>query len=59
MPKVFVVPVYVELTDGFERAVATLESHLRRAGYAFHTGEPVPKTLEEAVAHDAKRDAYD
>jgi hypothetical protein len=47
MPRVFVVPVYVEVPDGFERAVATLESHLRRAGYAFYTGEPLPVTLEE------------
>ncbi|HEV2732762.1 MAG TPA: hypothetical protein VGV15_22245 [Terriglobales bacterium] len=47
MPSVLVVPVYVEVPDGFERAVATLESHLRRAGYAFYTGEPLPVTLEE------------
>jgi hypothetical protein len=24
-----------------------LESHLRRAGYVFHTGEPLFETLEE------------
>jgi len=42
-----VVPVYVEIPGGFERAVATLESHLRRAGYVFCTGEPMPVTLEE------------
>jgi hypothetical protein len=47
MPKVFVVPVYVEVPSGFERAVDTLESHLRRAGYAFCTGEPLLETLEE------------
>jgi len=47
MPGVFVVPVYVEVPTGFERAVATLESHLRRAGYIFYTGEPLPVTLEE------------
>jgi len=47
MPGVFVVPVYVEVPTGFERAVATLESHLRRAGYTFYTGEPLPVTLEE------------
>jgi hypothetical protein len=47
MPGVFVVPVYVEVPSGFERAVAALESHLRRAGYAFYTGEPMPVTLEE------------
>jgi len=48
MAGVFVVPVYVEVPSGFERAVATLESHLRRAGYAFYTGDPLPVTLEEA-----------
>jgi hypothetical protein len=47
LPSVFVVPVYVEVSAGFERAVDTLESHLRRAGYLFHTGEPLPETLEE------------
>ncbi|HET9375955.1 MAG TPA: hypothetical protein VFO40_13350 [Chthoniobacterales bacterium] len=47
MPGVLVVPLYVEIPDGFERAVATLESHLRRAGYAFYMGEPLPVTLEE------------
>jgi hypothetical protein len=47
LPSVFVVPVYVEVSSGFERAVDTLESHLRRAGYLFHTGEPLPETLEE------------
>jgi hypothetical protein len=58
MPKVFVVPVYVELPDGFERAVATLESHLRRAGYAFYTGKPVLKTLEETIAYSGKPDDH-
>jgi hypothetical protein len=47
MSGVFVVPVYVEVPSGFERAIAALESHLRRAGYAFYTGEPLPVTLEE------------
>jgi hypothetical protein len=47
LPSVFVVPVYVEVSSGFERAVDTLESHLRRAGYLFHTGQPLPETLEE------------
>ena len=47
MPSVFVVPVYVEVPGGFERSVMALESHLRRAGYIFHTGEPLLETLEE------------
>jgi len=47
MANVLVVPVYVEVPEGFERAVSTLESHLRRAGYSFYTGEPLPVTLEE------------
>ena len=47
MPSVFVVPVYVEVPSGFERSVMALESHLRRAGYVFHTGEPLFETLEE------------
>ena len=47
MPSVFVVPVYVEVPAGFERSVMALESHLRRAGYIFHTGEPLLETLEE------------
>lgn len=47
MPSVFVVPVYVEVPSGFERSVMALESHLRRAGYVFHTGEPLLETLEE------------
>ncbi len=47
MPNVVVVPVYVEVSAGFDRAVDTLESYLRRAGYLFHTGEPLPETLEE------------
>jgi hypothetical protein len=47
MPSVFVVPVYVEVPQGFERAIATLESHLRRAGYAFCMGAALPVTLEE------------
>lgn len=47
MPSVFVVPVYVEVSGGFERAVDTLELYLRRAGYLFHTGQPLPATLED------------
>lgn len=47
LPSVFVVPVYIEVSGGFERAVDTLESYLQRAGYLFHTGEPLPETLEE------------
>jgi len=47
MPSVFVVPVYVEVPGGFERAVSTLESILQRAGYRFYTGEPLFKTLED------------
>jgi hypothetical protein len=47
LPSVFVVPVYVEVSAAFERAVDTLESHLRRAGYIFYTGEPLPETLED------------
>ncbi len=47
MPSVFVVPVYVEVQGGFERAVDTLELYLQRAGYLFHTGEPLPETLEQ------------
>jgi hypothetical protein len=47
LPSVFVVPVYIEVSGGFERAVDTLELYLQRAGYLFHTGEPLPETLEE------------
>ncbi len=47
LPSVFVVPVYVEVSGGFERAVDTLELYLQRAGYLFHTGAPLPVTLEE------------
>ena len=46
MPSVFVVPVYVEVPCGFERAIPTLESYLRRAGYVFHTGEPMAENVE-------------
>ncbi|MGB8112266.1 MAG: hypothetical protein WCF22_00755 [Candidatus Sulfotelmatobacter sp.] len=46
MPDVVVVPVYVEVPSGWERAVGALESHLRRAGYLFQTGEPIAETLE-------------
>jgi len=48
MPNVLVVPVYVEVLD-VERAVMTLESHLRRAGYSFHTGEPLRETLDDTT----------
>ena len=47
LPSVFVVPVYVEVSDGFERAIGTLEAILRRSGYVFYTGKPLPRTLEE------------
>ena len=47
MPNVLVVPVYVEVPSGFERSVMALESHLRRAGYVFHTGDPLFETLED------------
>jgi len=47
LPSVFVVPVYIEVSGGFERAVDTLELYLQRAGYLFHTGEPLSETLEE------------
>lgn len=47
MPSVYVVPVYVEVSAGFDRAVDTLESYLRRAGYIFCTGEPLPETLDD------------
>lgn len=47
MPSVFVVPVYVEVPEGFERAVFVLESHLRRAGYAFRMGEPQACSLDQ------------
>jgi hypothetical protein len=46
LPSVFVVPVYVEVPSGFERAVIELESYLRRAGYAFCTAEPLAEDLE-------------
>src|SRR2546421_179020 len=46
MPSVLVVPVYVEIPSGIERAVMALESHLRRAGYVFRTGEPVQMNYE-------------
>ena len=48
MPSVCVVPVYVEVPDGFERAIATLEGILERSGYRFHTGTPFAGTLDEA-----------
>ena len=46
MPSVLVVPIYVEIPSGIERAVMALESHLRRAGYVFRTGEPIQLTSE-------------
>ena len=58
LPSVFVVPVYIEVSGGFERAVDTLELYLRRAGYLFHTGELLPETLEEtkrALEHERTR----
>jgi hypothetical protein len=57
MANVLVVPVYVEVPEGFERAVSTLESHLRQAGYAFCTGAPMPVTLEETKKSILARDA--
>ena len=57
MPNVLVVPVYVEVPEGVERAVSTLESHLRRAGYSFYTGEPLPVTLEETRRNALAREA--
>ena len=59
MPSVFVVPVYVEVPSGFERSVIALESHLRRAGYVFHMGDPLFETLEEtkkSLSHCEQRD---
>jgi hypothetical protein len=49
MPSILVVPVYVEIPDGVERAVMALEAHLRRAGYVFQTGEPFPETLQKGA----------
>ena len=46
MPSVVVLPVYVEVPSGFDLAVSTLESYLRRAGYVFRTGEPPAENLE-------------
>jgi hypothetical protein len=46
MPSVLVVPIYVEIPSGIERAVMALESHLRRAGYVFRTGEPIQLNSE-------------
>ena len=60
MPSVYVVPVYVEVSAGFERAVDTLESYLRRAGYIFCTGEPLPETLDDTKrALQGKRENAD
>jgi hypothetical protein len=56
MPSVFVVPVYVEVPGGFERSVMALESHLRRAGYVFHTGDPLFETLEETMKSLSRSD---
>jgi hypothetical protein len=50
MPSVLIIPVYVEVPSGFERAISALESHLERAGYAFHTGEPLSEDLERMKA---------
>lgn len=49
VPSVLVVPVYVEINSGFERAVPTLESILRRAGYVFCMGDPLPETLDQTI----------
>jgi hypothetical protein len=49
MPSVSVVPVYIEVSSGFERSVDTLEWYLRRAGYLFHTGEAVSESLDETI----------
>ena len=46
MPAVMVAPVYVEVPD-VSRAVIALESHLQKAGYAFHMGDAVSETLED------------
>jgi hypothetical protein len=59
MPSVFVVPVYVEVPGGFERSVMALESHLRRAGYIFHTGNPLFETLEETKRALARAEELD
>ena len=56
MPSVLVVPVYVEVPGGFERSVMALESHLRRAGYVFHTCDPLFETLEQTKKVLAERD---
>ena len=56
MPSVFVVPVYIEVPGGFDRAIPTLEALLRRAGYVFHIGEPLAAPLEETEPNiDHKR----
>lgn len=47
MPSVCVIAVYVEVPDGFERAITTLESVLGKAGYRFHTAAPVIGTLDQ------------
>lgn len=47
MPSVCVIPVYVEVPDGFERAITTLERVLGRAGYRFHTAAPIAGTLDQ------------
>jgi hypothetical protein len=56
MPSVLVVPVYVEVSGGFDRAVSTLEAYLQRAGYIFHTGEPVAEDLEATKSRLGARD---
>ena len=59
MPSVFVVPVYVEVPAGFERAIDALEFHLRQAGYAFHTGEILCKTLDDVKRSLPQDGAHD
>jgi hypothetical protein len=49
----------VEVPSGFERSVMALESHLRRAGYVFHTGDPLFETLEDTKKALAERDQPD
>jgi hypothetical protein len=49
VPSVLVVPVYVEVPSGFERAIPTLEAHLRKAGYVFSVGDPLTEALDITV----------
>jgi len=47
----------VEVPSGFERSVMALESLLRRAGYVFHTGDPLFETLEETKKSLSRSDS--